>query len=169
MCETLYGAAVRRMQSEALVNCAPLARAKGYPETPLDPPRQPVRLDELAMWRRYRQRRCYHGPVLNRASMVIDAAINGQGIALARTTLAAWDLINGRLVLPFPESMPLSKAYWVVCPKASAAVPKIATFRDWLLAEAAGDLRQLKRLAREQASKKATRTYRSDRPSQRKP
>src|SRR6201995_224817 len=30
-----------------------------------------------------------HGPVLNRASMVIDAAINGQGIALARTTLAA--------------------------------------------------------------------------------
>src|SRR6476646_3206615 len=29
-----------------------------------------------------------HGPVLNRASMVIDAAINGQGIALARTTLA---------------------------------------------------------------------------------
>src|SRR5215471_3154560 len=26
-----------------------------------------------------------HGPVLNRASMVIDAAINGQGIALART------------------------------------------------------------------------------------
>lgn len=35
-----------------------------------------------------------HGPVLNRASMVIDAAINGQGIALARTTLAAWDLIT---------------------------------------------------------------------------
>jgi hypothetical protein len=34
-----------------------------------------------------------HGPVLNRASMVIYAAINGQGVALARTTLAAWDLI----------------------------------------------------------------------------
>jgi len=30
------------------------------------------------------------GPVLNRASMLIDAAIDGQGIALARTTLAAW-------------------------------------------------------------------------------
>ena len=34
------------------------------------------------------------GPVLNRASMVIDAAVDGQGIALARTTLAAWDLIS---------------------------------------------------------------------------
>ena len=53
--------------------------------------------------------------------MVIDAAINGQGIALARTTLAAWDLINGRLVRPFPESLPLSKTYWIVCPKATAS------------------------------------------------
>ena len=42
-----------------------------------------------------------HGPVLNRASMVIDAAVDGQGVALARTTLAAWDLINGRLERPF--------------------------------------------------------------------
>ena len=35
------------------------------------------------------------GPVLNRASMLIDAAIDGQGVALARTTLAAWDLMAG--------------------------------------------------------------------------
>ena len=86
-----------------------------------------------------------HGPVLNRASMVIDAAINGQGIALARTTLAAFDLINGRLVRPFTEALRLSKTYWIVCPKATSNVPKIATFRDWLLAEAAQDLRQLKK------------------------
>src|SRR6202035_731821 len=32
-----------------------------------------------------------HGPVLNRASMVIDAAVDGQGGALARTALAPWD------------------------------------------------------------------------------
>src|SRR5947209_11319183 len=84
-----------------------------------------------------------HGPVLNRASMVIDAAINGQGVALARTTLAAWDLINRRLVRPFPESLRLSKTYWIVCPKATATLPKIVTFRDWLLAAASGHLRQL--------------------------
>ena len=42
-----------------------------------------------------------HGPVLNRASILIDAAIDGQGVALARTTLAASDLISGRLVQPF--------------------------------------------------------------------
>jgi LysR family transcriptional regulator, glycine cleavage system transcriptional activator len=88
-----------------------------------------------------------HGPVLNRASMVIDAAVDGQGIALARTTLAAWDLINGRLVGPFPVALRLSKTYWVVCPKAAAALPKIAAFRDWLIAKAAEDASRLKTLA----------------------
>ena len=87
-----------------------------------------------------------HGPVLNHASMLIDAAIDGQGIALARTALAAWDLINGRLVKPFSIDLPLSNTYWIVCPKATAMLPKIGTFRDWLLAEAAADTRQLKTL-----------------------
>jgi LysR family glycine cleavage system transcriptional activator len=88
-----------------------------------------------------------HGPVLNRASMVIDAAIDGQGVALARTTLAAWDLINGRLVRPFATALRLSKTYWIVCPQATSMLPKITTFRDWLLAEAADDVRRLKTLA----------------------
>jgi LysR family glycine cleavage system transcriptional activator len=90
-------------------------------------------------------RRAIHGPVLNRDAISIDAAINGQGIALGRTTLVAWDLINGRLVRPLAEALPLSKTYWIVCPKAVAAQPKIVTFRDWLLAEAASDMRQLKK------------------------
>lgn len=87
------------------------------------------------------------GPVLNRASMLIDAAIDGQGVALARTTLAAWDLINGRLARPLDVSLRLSKSYWIVFPKATSALPKITTFRDWLLAEAAIDIRSLKELA----------------------
>jgi LysR family transcriptional regulator, glycine cleavage system transcriptional activator len=87
-----------------------------------------------------------HGLTLNRASMLIDAAIDGQGVALARTTLAAWDLINGRLVRPFELSLKLSKTYWIVCPKAASVKPKITTFRDWLLAEAADDTRRLKKM-----------------------
>ena len=87
-----------------------------------------------------------HGLVLNRASMIIDAAVDGQGVALARTALAAWDLINGRLIRPFDIALRLSKTYWVVCPKATSTLPKIAIFREWLLAEAAQDLRSLKAL-----------------------
>ena len=86
------------------------------------------------------------GPVLNRASMLIDAAVDGQGIALARTTLAAGDLISGRLVRPFAVNLRLSKTYWIVCPKATAMLPKIKRARDWLLAQAADDTRRLKTL-----------------------
>ena len=83
------------------------------------------------------------GPVFNQASMAIDAAVDGQGVALARSALAAWDLLAGRLVRPFAFSLKVSYAYWIVCPKSTADLPKIATFRAWLLAEAAEDARRL--------------------------
>ena len=133
------------MQSEAVVGPPPARQAVRHHQISAHSSGQPGGLDALAArgWRR-RESRPTHGPVLNRASMVIDAAINGQGIALARTTLAAWDLINGRLVRPFPDSLRLSKTYWIVCPKATSNLPKIVTFRTWLLAEAAEDARCLK-------------------------
>jgi LysR family glycine cleavage system transcriptional activator len=93
-----------------------------------------------------------HGPIFNHASMLIDAAIDGQGIALPRTALAAVDLINGRLVRPFQAALPLKNTYWIVCPKATSALPKIAAFRDWLLMEAEADVRQLERIRVERAS-----------------
>ena len=65
-----------------------------------------------------------HGLTLNRASMLIDAAVDGQGIVLARTTLSAWDILNGRLVRPFAPSLRLSKTYWIICPKATASFAK---------------------------------------------
>ena len=107
-----------------------------------------LRLDDWKTWSRWFDAAgvvdaVAHGPVLNRASMLIDAAVDGQGIALARTALAAWDLINGRLVRPVDVSLRMSKTYWIVCPKVISGVPKIATFRDWLLAEAADDARRL--------------------------
>jgi LysR family glycine cleavage system transcriptional activator len=86
------------------------------------------------------------GLVLNRAAMLIDAAVDGQGIVLARTTLSAWDILNGRLVRPFATSLRLAKNYWIVCPQATAVLPKIKKARDWMLAEAAEDARRLKGL-----------------------
>ena len=86
------------------------------------------------------------GPVLNQASMALDAAVDGQGIALARSALAAWDLIAGRLVRPFRLALPVPYAYWIVCPKVTAKLPKIVAFREWLLTEAASDTRQLTKM-----------------------
>jgi LysR family glycine cleavage system transcriptional activator len=108
-----------------------------------------LRLDDWKAWRRWFEAAgvsdpVAHGPILNRASMLIDAAIDAQGIALARTALAAWDLINGRLVTPVDISLAMSNTYWIVCPKVNSSVPKIAMFRKWLLTEAAEDARRLK-------------------------
>ncbi len=111
-----------------------------------------LRLDDAKNWTRLFETAGVkatvgHGPVLNRASMLIDAAIDGQGIALARTALAAWDLINGRLVRPVEVSLRMANTYWFVCPKAVSNLPKIAAFRNWVLAETADDTRRLKAIA----------------------
>jgi LysR family glycine cleavage system transcriptional activator len=86
------------------------------------------------------------GIVFNQASMTIDAAVDGQGIALARTALVSTDLISGRLVRPFREALEAPFAFWIVCPKSSAELPKISTFRQWLLSEAEQDQRRMREL-----------------------
>ena len=105
------------------------------------------------------------GPVFNQASMAIDAAVDGQGIALARTALAAWDLLAGRLVRPFPLALEVPYAYWIVCPRTTAELPKIATFRAWLLAEAGEETRRMQSAEADRSvhAKSAARTKRKDR------
>ena len=77
------------------------------------------------------------GPRFTDSSMVIQAAVGGQGVALGRSALAADDLAAGRLVRPFPLSLPADSAYYIVYPPHTANRPKIAAFRAWLLAESA--------------------------------
>jgi LysR family transcriptional regulator, glycine cleavage system transcriptional activator len=146
------GLEVARLCSEQLFPvCSPklisgpnrITRASDLLKFPL------LRLDDWKTWTRWFEAAGVanpnaHGPVLNRASMLIDAAVDGQGIALARTTLAAGDIINGRLIRPIDVSLRMSNTYWIVCPKATSGVPKIAMFRKWLMAEAADDARRLK-------------------------
>jgi LysR family glycine cleavage system transcriptional activator len=110
-----------------------------------------LRLNDWGNWSRWFDAagvscRVTRGPVLNQASLLIDAAIDGQGVALARTTLAARDLLAGRLVVPISISLDLPKAYWIVAPKITSRTAKVARFRDWLLAEAAEDSRRLTKL-----------------------
>lgn len=146
--------AVRLSPEQLFAVCSPKLLAGRRLNKPADVVKFPLlHLDDWKAWGRWLEAAgvtgadLARGPALNRASMLIDAAVDGQGIALARTTLAAWDLINGRLVRPFPVTLRLSKTYWIACPKATAALPKIATFRKWLLDEAGRDLRQLQKLA----------------------
>lgn len=76
------------------------------------------------------------GPSFSDDGMVIQAAIEGQGIALGRSTLVADDLHEGRLVKPFDLEIHSDLAYYLVYPPTAVQKPKIAAFRDWILAEA---------------------------------
>ena len=79
------------------------------------------------------------GPFFTDSAMVVQAAVEGQGVALARGALAAGDIAAGRLVKPFDIAIPTKYAYYVLSPKATSRHPKIAAFREWLLEEAAAD------------------------------
>lgn len=76
---------------------------------------------------------------INNSAAVLQAAMEGQGIALARSVMAREDLASGRLVRLFPKIRLVSPmAYYVVYRPECAGLPGLAAFRDWLLAEAAG-------------------------------
>lgn len=75
----------------------------------------------------------------NQSSLVIEAAVSGRGVALAKRTLASADLKEGRLVCPFERTLPVAFAYFFVCPLHKKDQRKIRLFRDWLRAEAGAD------------------------------
>jgi LysR family glycine cleavage system transcriptional activator len=73
------------------------------------------------------------GPIFDDASMALEAAIEGQGVALTRTALALDALARRRLVKPFDLPMPARFAYYIVCPTGTETRPKVKAFRDWLM------------------------------------
>jgi LysR family transcriptional regulator, glycine cleavage system transcriptional activator len=77
------------------------------------------------------------GPRFNQSSLVLEAAVLGAGVALAKETLAQGDLEARRLIRPFDLSVPVDFAYYLVCPPERATLPKVRLFIDWLKQEAA--------------------------------
>lgn len=77
-----------------------------------------------------------HGPYFDMSALVIQAAVQGQGVALGRSTLAEAALENGLLVRPFDLTIPIDFAYYIVCPPEYYNRPKVRAFREWLLTEA---------------------------------
>jgi LysR family glycine cleavage system transcriptional activator len=76
------------------------------------------------------------GPRFNQSSLVIEAAVNGRGVALAKQTLAQADLDAGRLVQPFEDATAVDFAYYIVHPKAKGRLAQVKAFVAWLLEEA---------------------------------
>jgi LysR family glycine cleavage system transcriptional activator len=80
------------------------------------------------------------GPRFNQPSLVLEAAILGQGVALAKSTIAAADLAERRVVKPFELTLPLEFAYYMVYPESKTLMPKVEAFLRWLKEEAAATM-----------------------------
>lgn len=77
------------------------------------------------------------GPGYTNSRILLDAAVAGQGVALARSVIVADDIVTGRLVRPFELALPAKFAYYIVAPPMNWDAPKIVAFREWLHQEAA--------------------------------
>ena len=145
------GLEVTRLMSETVI---PVARPAQLAETPLNPPADLARhillhdgspdadesCPDWSMWLAARGIRGVdgaRGPRFNQSALVIEAAMNGRGVALAKQTLAQADIDAGRLVSPLREPTAVDFAYFVVHPKAKGRLPQVKAFVAWITAEAA--------------------------------
>jgi LysR family glycine cleavage system transcriptional activator len=66
--------------------------------------------------------------------MTIQAAIDGIGVAMGRTSYVQDDIAKGRLVVPFKIALPADAGFYLVAPEGRREAPKLAAFRQWIVA-----------------------------------
>lgn len=140
------GLLVEKLAADALiVVCAPSLCARGKLTSPEDLRRHVLLHDDDAdAWPRWLTRNRVRGvdgsrgSVVTDSSMLVAAAIEGHGVALARRSLATDEIASGRLVAPFGAArpMPTGRAYYLVAPRENLRRPGVEAFWFWLLEEA---------------------------------
>ena len=68
-------------------------------------------------------------------TFAIEAAVQGEGVALGRSMLIEGDLAAGRLVRPFEHALKAQSSFYLVYPPEAIRQRKVKAFRDWLFSE----------------------------------
>jgi LysR family glycine cleavage system transcriptional activator len=79
------------------------------------------------------------GPSFDVQHLEGKAALADQGVALVTPIFFAPELRSGQLMRLFDIVADSGRSYWFAYPKQLANTPKLRTFRDWILAQAAAD------------------------------
>lgn len=72
---------------------------------------------------------------LDLTAALVQAAIEGLGVALGRSTFVDADIAAGKLVAPFAMTLPAAAGYYIVTLPQNADQPKIKAFAEWLLSK----------------------------------
>jgi LysR family transcriptional regulator, glycine cleavage system transcriptional activator len=119
---------------EVLKQHGPLARGVDLSRFPL------LEGDDVPwdVWAHGSQPRSFasRSPNIDDSSGLLAAAEEGLGYALGRWTLVTRALAKGTLRLAGTEVVPYDLAYYFVCPEHFLSMPKVAQFRDWIMAAA---------------------------------
>ncbi|MFJ3485470.1 transcriptional regulator GcvA [Pseudomonas sp. NPDC090202] len=144
--------ATRLMDEEMYPVCAPTYPLLRQGRLPVEKLAEATLIHDLSMagdpayptWRTWLDASGYgdihagHGLRINNSAAVLQAAIDGQGLALGRSVMLHDDLAAGRLIRPFGETRcPLAFAYYIVHRPEVAELAKVKAFRQWLLDQAA--------------------------------
>ncbi|MGA0606373.1 LysR substrate-binding domain-containing protein [Phenylobacterium sp. VNQ135] len=78
------------------------------------------------------------GMIFEDSVMLLEAAAQGLGVALARSGLIEQDLRSGRLVRPFELDVASDLGFWAVWRADSRKLRRIHALRDWLIEAARG-------------------------------
>lgn len=68
----------------------------------------------------------------SQADHALDSALTGTGVVLGRVSLAARDIVEGRLVTPFDIALTTEAHYRLICAKGAEKRPHIKAFLDWI-------------------------------------
>jgi len=71
--------------------------------------------------------------------LMLEAAIEGQGICLASSLIAQKEIESGRLVVPFLEPLSTPDCYFLLSDSSMVEKPKISAFREWMISELSGE------------------------------
>ncbi|MEJ0002562.1 MAG: transcriptional regulator GcvA [Pararobbsia sp.] len=126
------------------VVCSPGFNGGIRPATPADLPSFTLLRSDAERWRLWFDAAGLRdmpeptrGAIYEDSSLLLQAAVDGQGIAMVRASLAAELLALGQLVRLFdPIAAPSPWSYFLVTSKANAQRPTVQAFRDWIVAEA---------------------------------
>lgn len=111
------------------------------PETPSQLAKNPLLRCEMEPWTPWFQAAGLdlpeptRGLIFQDSSMLVRAAAEGHGIALARHAIAMTELESGELVRLFDIAVTCPQSYYLVCPPDSLRKPQVQAFRAWLLME----------------------------------
>jgi len=118
-----------------------LIKQYGMIERGADLSKYPLLEGDDAPWRVWQQSDAevaWHSrpPTIDDSAGLMIAAEEGLGFALSRWTMVTRSLQKGTLRLASKEALPIRSAYYFVCPRAFLALPKVAQFREWIVAAA---------------------------------